>query len=96
MISDIIGTLRFYPPAPMTDRGCTKDYKLPGTDLIIKKGHAVAVPIIGIHHDERYYPNPEKFDPERFSSENKHKINPYTWLPFGSGPRNCIGFLEIQ
>jgi cytochrome P450 family 6 len=74
----------------MTDRGCTKDYKLPGTDLVIKKGQAIVIPTIAIHHDERYYPNPEKFDPLRFSPENKHKINPYTSLAFGQGPRGCL------
>ncbi|XP_021957657.1 cytochrome P450 9e2 [Folsomia candida] len=84
-------TLRFYPPAPFTDRGCTQDYLLPGTDITVKKGEAIMVPIIGIHHDERYYPEPEKFDPERFSQENKEKINTYAFLPFGQGPRNCIG-----
>lgn len=84
-------TLRFYPPAPITDRACTQDYLLPGTDTLIKKGSAILVPIMEIHHDERYYPEPEKFDPERFSAENKGKINTYTFLPFGQGPRNCIG-----
>ncbi|XP_021957663.2 cytochrome P450 9e2 [Folsomia candida] len=84
-------TLRFYPPAPTTDRACTQDCSLPGTDITIKKGEVVIVPIFGIHHDERYYPEPEKFDPERFSPENKGKINTYAFLPFGQGPRNCIG-----
>uniref|UniRef100_A0A182K775 Cytochrome P450 n=1 Tax=Anopheles christyi TaxID=43041 RepID=A0A182K775_9DIPT len=45
----------------------------------------------GLHHDPQYYPNPSKFDPERFSEENREKINPSTYLPFGIGPRNCIG-----
>ena len=48
-------------------------------------------PVIGIHRDEQYYPNPEVFDPERFNDENKSKIDPYTYIPFGVGPRNCIG-----
>lgn len=54
-------------------------------------GDAVWIPIYGIHSDPKYYPNPEKFDPERFSNENKHKINSSTYMPFGVGPRNCIG-----
>lgn len=49
------------------------------------------IPIYGLHHDPEYYPEPEKFDPERFSPENKGKINQYVYLPFGAGPRNCIG-----
>lgn len=48
-------------------------------------------PVYGFHHDSKYFPNPEKFDPERFSDENKHNIIPGTYLPFGIGPRNCIG-----
>ncbi|OXA55516.1 cytochrome P450 9e2 [Folsomia candida] len=84
-------TLRFYPPTAFTDRGCTQDYVLPGTDISLKKGDGIIVPIMSIHHDERYYPEPEKFDPERFSPENKGKINTYSFLPFGQGPRNCIG-----
>ncbi|XP_021957638.1 cytochrome P450 9e2 [Folsomia candida] len=84
-------TLRFYPPAAITDRGCNQDFLLPGTDITVKKGEAVIVPIYGIHHDERYYPEPETFDPERFSPENKGKMNTYAFLPFGQGPRNCIG-----
>ncbi|XP_021957567.1 cytochrome P450 9e2 [Folsomia candida] len=84
-------TLRFYPPAPATDRGCTEDYLIPGTDIVVKKGDGIIVPIMSIHHDERYYPEPEKFDPERFSPENKGKFNTYAFLPFGQGPRNCIG-----
>lgn len=46
---------------------------------------------MGLHHDPEYYPNPEKFDPERFSEENKSKRPAYTYLPFGDGPRICIG-----
>lgn len=48
-------------------------------------------PIYSIQHDEKYYDNPDKFDPERFNDDNKHKIKPFTYMPFGVGPRNCIG-----
>ena len=44
-----------------------------------------------IHHNEEYYPSPEKFKPERFLPENRDQIKPFTYLPFGSGPRNCVG-----
>lgn len=49
------------------------------------------IPIMGLHRDEKYYSNPERFDPERFNDENKTNITPYSYLPFGTGPRNCIG-----
>lgn len=46
---------------------------------------------LGLHHDQDYYPNPDVFDPERFSTENKQTRPSGTYLPFGDGPRNCIG-----
>ena len=49
------------------------------------------IPIWCLHHDPQYFPDPEKFDPERFSDENRDKIDPDTYIPFGVGPRNCIG-----
>ncbi|RZB40990.1 p450 domain containing protein [Asbolus verrucosus] len=84
-------SLRMYPPAPLTNRKCVKDYKLPDEDIIIEKGTSVVIPIMGIHYDEDYYPNPKKFDPERFTEENKSSRHHYAHLPFGEGPRNCIG-----
>ncbi|KAJ8973166.1 hypothetical protein NQ317_007507 [Molorchus minor] len=89
-------TLRKWPSAVVVDRVCTKPYtiepKLPHEKPVhIKKGDVLWIPIFGIHHDPQYYPNPERFDPERFNDENKKNIKPYTYLPFGLGPRNCIG-----
>lgn len=49
------------------------------------------VPIYGYHRDPNYFPDPLKFDPERFNEENRGNIDPDTYLPFGIGPRNCIG-----
>lgn len=63
----------------------------------MRKDEILSIPVWCFHRDSRFFPNPEKFDPERFSEENKHKINPMTYMPFGLGPRNCIGkimFLE--
>lgn len=57
----------------------------------MKPGEGLWLPIYAIHRDPQYYPNPKKFDPERFSDENKGNINPLAYLPFGVGPRNCIG-----
>lgn len=64
-------------------------------NLQIRKGTGVQIPAFAIHRDPQYFPNPEKFDPERFSEENKHSINPFAYMPFGVGPRNCIGKLII-
>lgn len=59
--------------------------------LQLKVGDGVWLPCFAIQNDPKYFPNPEKFDPERFSDENKDKIQPFTYFPFGVGPRNCIG-----
>ncbi|XP_053965013.1 probable cytochrome P450 9h1 isoform X1 [Anastrepha ludens] len=88
-------SLRKWPPAVMTDRLCAIDYELKDDEgnlvVELKKGDNIFVPIIGIHRDPIYYPDPDKFDPERFSDENKHKIDQMSYLPFGLGPRMCIG-----
>ncbi|KAJ8949550.1 hypothetical protein NQ314_008179 [Rhamnusium bicolor] len=62
-----------------------------GEDVIIEKDTQVFIPIIGYQHDEEYFNNPEAFDPDRFSEENKKKIPQYSNMPFGEGPRVCIG-----
>lgn len=49
------------------------------------------IPAFAFHHDPQYYPEPEMFDPERFSEENKYNVNLLSYMPFGLGPRNCIG-----
>ncbi|XP_014273208.2 uncharacterized protein [Halyomorpha halys] len=84
-------TLRKHPPAFAVSRQSVKTYKVPNSDLELPKGSVVIVPIYSIHHDPNYYPSPEKFEPERFSEENKHKLVKSTYLPFGDGPRICIG-----
>lgn len=71
------------------NRECTKEYKLPGTDVIIEKGTAIFIPVMALHRDKKYFPDPIKFNPDRFSDPNA--IPPMSYLPFGDGPRNCIG-----
>ncbi|KAK9745082.1 Cytochrome P450 [Popillia japonica] len=84
-------TLRKYPPVPILNRVCSSDYTIPNTDIILPKGTKVFISALGIHRDEEYYPDPIKFDPERFNDENKATRPNYTFLPFGEGPRICIG-----
>ena len=55
-------SLRYYPPGTRIERRCNADYKL--GDIQLKEGMMVSIPVHSIHHDEQYYPNPEKFDPE--------------------------------
>jgi len=85
--------LRKWPPSGFTNRLCVKDYVYDdgNTKLHIDKGSLLYIPIFGFQHDPQYFPNPQKFDPERFSDENKSRIIPGTYIPFGIGPRNCIG-----
>ncbi|KAF5284522.1 hypothetical protein FQR65_LT13507 [Abscondita terminalis] len=84
-------TLRKYPSLGFLDRRCVKSYKVPDTDLIIEKGIPVYISVLALHYDERYYPNPEKFDPERFSAANKLSRPTSVYMPFGEGPRQCLG-----
>lgn len=84
-------TLRKYPPLGFLERTCTKAYELPNSHVLIKEGTRVAIPVYALHHDPQYFPKPEKFDPDRFNDENRSRIVPGTYLPFGDGPRICIG-----
>ncbi|XP_072389471.1 uncharacterized protein [Diabrotica undecimpunctata] len=87
--------LRKWPNMPAVERVCTKPLTIPPVlphekPLHIKVGQLITILSYGIHHDPRYYPNPEVFDPERFNVENKGDIKG-TYIPFGLGPRSCIG-----
>ena len=87
--------LRKYPVVGFLDRTCVRDYKLPDPSgkatLTLPAGTGVFISVLGIHHDPEYYPEPHKFDPERFTDENKQKRQNFTYLPFGNGPRICSG-----
>uniref|UniRef100_A0A8C3LMY0 unspecific monooxygenase n=1 Tax=Chrysolophus pictus TaxID=9089 RepID=A0A8C3LMY0_CHRPC len=82
-------TLRLYPLGGRIERTCKKDVEING--VIIPKETIVVIPPYTLHRNPEYWPNPDEFRPERFSKENKDNIDPYTYLPFGAGPRNCIG-----
>ena len=86
-------TLRMYTPVLRLPRVAVDDYVLEwnGLKLNLPKETALNICHHAIHHDPEYWPKPETFDPTRFLPENRHKIYPYSYIPFGSGPRNCIG-----
>ncbi|XP_055532849.1 probable cytochrome P450 9f2 [Wyeomyia smithii] len=86
--------LRKWPPAVVTERYCVKDYLCDngaGARFLIEKGQTVLLPTIAMQNDPKYFPNPDRFDPERFSQTNRTQINAGAYAPFGLGPRNCIG-----
>lgn len=60
-------------------------------NFTIEKGTPIIIPVHAIHHDSQFYFDPESFNPDRFSQEEVKKRPNYTFLPFGSGQRNCIG-----
>ncbi|XP_035693883.1 cytochrome P450 3A29-like, partial [Branchiostoma floridae] len=87
-------TLRMYPAAQRFDRICKEDTEVKG--LHIPAGMIVNIPVYAIHYDAELWPEPEKFKPERFTKEEKESRDPYAYLPFGSGPRNCVGMRLAQ
>jgi cytochrome P450 len=85
----IMEGLRLYPPFWMIDREAVADDRV--GDLEIPKGTTVIVYVYGAHHAPRYWENTESFDPERFARGSEKERTPFTHLPFGGGPRGCIG-----
>jgi cytochrome P450 len=82
-------TLRLFPAAHTLPRQATQDTTI--GDYEVKKGWFVGVDIWGMHRRPEYFPNPGRFEPARFTPEREAQIPRNTYLPFGSGPRNCIG-----
>ncbi|KAK0166957.1 hypothetical protein PV327_004421 [Microctonus hyperodae] len=73
------------------DRVACVDYKVPNSNLIIEKGTPVFIPMMGLHYDPQYFPEPDKYDPERFTENNKKLRKSCVYFPFGEGPHICIG-----
>ncbi|XP_035783645.1 cytochrome P450 6d3-like [Anopheles albimanus] len=86
-------TLRKYPGLPILNRECTQDYRVPDSDMVIRKGTQIIIPLLGISMDEKYFPDPELYSPERFDDETRN-YDPDAYYPFGAGPRNCIGLRQ--
>lgn len=87
-------SLRLNPPVTTIHRIVTKDYKLPNGE-ILKEGNLVVIPNLAFQRDPEIFPDPMKFDPERFSDENKRSRNSFSSLPFGEG-KNCRISLNFE
>jgi cytochrome P450 len=82
-------SMRLFPPAPIISRRAAADTDLGGK--AVKAGTQVIIPIYAIQRHTRYWSDPDRFDPTRFAPENEAKISRYHYMPFGAGPRICIG-----
>lgn len=91
-------TLRLYPSVPFITRESKEETALNG--IILPKGAQINIFPFHIHRDPRHFPDPLKFDPNRFLPENTTNRHPYAFIPFSAGPRNCIGqkfaMLEVK
>ncbi|XP_004430754.1 PREDICTED: thromboxane-A synthase [Ceratotherium simum simum] len=94
----IAETLRMYPPAFRFTREAAQDCEVLGQH--IPAGTVVETAVGALHHDPEHWPRPEAFDPERFTAEARRRRRPFTYLPFGAGPRSCLGvrlgLLEVK
>ncbi|XP_050397722.1 cytochrome P450 3A18 [Patella vulgata] len=82
-------TFRVFPVAPGVARTCVEDTVINGTQF--KAGTVIKIMACVMYADDSIFPEAEKFIPERFSRSECEKRHPFTWLPFGDGPRNCVG-----
>lgn len=87
-------TLRLYPPIHIGNRRAAIDLEFKGYQILA--GTRVVYSIYLSHRQEKYWPDPQRFDPDRFSPEQSQARPHYAYVPFGGGPRNCIGLAFAQ
>ncbi|KAI5646231.1 cytochrome p450 domain-containing protein [Phthorimaea operculella] len=83
--------MRMFPSSGYLMRRCTKKYTIPDSDVTIDEGVNVVIPLQALHNDPKYWEDPTEFRPERFAPEEVAKRHKFVYLPFGEGPRSCIG-----
>lgn len=84
-------SMRKMPPVGNLSRICARKYTISKLGITIDPGVRITIPVQALHVDEKYYNNPNEFIPERFTPEEVNKRAKYVYLPFGDGPRACIG-----
>ncbi|KAK7788572.1 hypothetical protein R5R35_000158 [Gryllus longicercus] len=94
-------TLRLHAPLMAMEKTCTRATELRGADGVacrVEPGTLVVIPVRALHHDPAFYPEPLRFDPGRWAPGNRERLVKYTYLPFGEGPRICLGmrFAQLQ
>lgn len=91
-------TLRKHTPYAFLLRNTNEDYEVPNSIFMLRTDNHLVIPIAAIHRDPLLYPEPNKFNPERFSEENVKRRHPMAFLPYGAGPRYCLArqFAEKQ
>ncbi|XP_062534936.1 probable cytochrome P450 6a14 [Armigeres subalbatus] len=93
-------SLRKYAPIGNIVRIANEPYKIRSPDFTLEKGTMVMIPVHAVHHDPEFYPDPSRFDPDRFAPDAISARHSHSFLPFGDGPRNCIGMrfalLEVK
>jgi cytochrome P450 len=82
-------TMRLYPPAAGIVREASHDIEIDG--YLVPKGYTIIISPYTLHRKSEYFPDPETFDPERFTPEREKQLPRYAYIPFGAGPRICIG-----
>jgi cytochrome P450 family 4 len=82
-------SLRLYPTAPITSRILGEDVEIDGKTIPAQTN--VFLMYFLLHRDPKSFPDPDRFDPDRFSLDNQQERHAFSYVPFSAGPRNCIG-----